>query len=90
LIPTTDVFNALINAIADRVVARMASQQTQVAATETSRLLDVKSAGKYLGVSDWSIRHQINSGQLPVVRRGTRIFLDRRELDKIIEESAAQ
>jgi excisionase family DNA binding protein len=53
-------------------------------------LLDVHAAARYLGVTEHSIRHQIRTGQLPLIRRGRRIFLDRKDLDRIIEQSKVQ
>ena len=45
------------------------------------RLLDVKGAALYLSVSAWTIRQRIGLGQLPVVRIGRRVLLDRSDLD---------
>jgi hypothetical protein len=38
-----------------------------------------------MSVTAHSIRHQIKKGQLPVVRRGSRVFVDRCDLDRQID-----
>jgi excisionase family DNA binding protein len=50
-----------------------------------SRLLSVKAAADYLGVSSWTIRERMGGGQLPAVRIGRRVLLDRTDLDRWIE-----
>ena len=48
-------------------------------------LLTVKQAAVYLGRSEQSIQHLIFQKELPVVRIGRRVHLDRRDLDAWIE-----
>ena len=50
-------------------------------------LLTVKEAGIYLGRSEQSIQHLIFEKQIPVVRAGRRVHLDRRDLDTFIEKN---
>jgi excisionase family DNA binding protein len=50
-------------------------------------LLDVKDAAVYLGRSEQSIQHLIFDKELPVVRVGRRVHLDRRDLDAWIEKN---
>lgn len=51
------------------------------------RMLRVREAAEYLGVSPWKIRELINSGQLPYVQNGLKghFSLDIRDLDAYIE-----
>jgi hypothetical protein len=51
------------------------------------RLLSIDRGGEYLSRSAHSIRHLIKAGKLPVVKIDGRIFLDIRDLDRIIEKS---
>lgn len=51
----------------------------------SKRLLDVKDAGAYLGVSHWTVRDLLNQGQIPYCRIGRKILLDLRDLDKFVE-----
>ena len=53
----------------------------------TQRLFTVKDAGVYLGRSVRSIQTLIHIGTLPVVHIDSRTFLDRREIDKLIDRS---
>ena len=70
--------DALADAIADRVIARMQAGQPE-------RLLTVEEAAKYLGRSARAVRHLIATKALPVVREGRSVHLDRHELDRWIE-----
>jgi excisionase family DNA binding protein len=51
------------------------------------RLLPLKAAAQYLGLTVWAMRERIWAGSLPVVRfpGGRKMFLDRRDLDSFIE-----
>ena len=70
--------DALADAIAERVIARMQAGQPD-------RLLTVEEAAKYLGRSARAVRHLVAEGILPVVREGRSVHLDRHELDRWIE-----
>jgi excisionase family DNA binding protein len=50
-------------------------------------LLNVKDAAVYLGRSEQSVQHLIFQKELPVVRAGRRVHLDRRDLDAWIEKN---
>lgn len=54
----------------------------------SGRLLDLKAAEIYSGISAWTLRDLIASGDLPVVRppRLRRIWIDRADLDRAIAE----
>jgi len=51
-----------------------------------ARLLDLKAAERYSGISAWTLRDLIASGELPAVRppRLRRIWIDRADLDRAI------
>ena len=51
-----------------------------------SRLLSVVEAAAYLGVSAWHVRRLVWGGDLPAVRMGRLVRLDRIDLDKFIDE----
>jgi excisionase family DNA binding protein len=87
---TDSILSHLLDDLAARVVAKMVYDRIQQSPeTSAARLLDVRSAAEYLSVTEHSIRHQIAKGQLPVVRRGSRVFVDRRDLDRQIDQSKA-
>lgn len=50
------------------------------------RLLDLKAAETYSGISAWTLRDLIASGDLPAVRppRLRRVWIDRDDLDRAI------
>src|ERR1035441_9806767 len=73
-----------IHAIADQVAAKVRAgimAQLEHAPRVQPMLLDVKDAAIYLGRSEQSIQHLIFDKELPVVRVGRRVHLDRRDLD---------
>ena len=49
------------------------------------RLLDYKSAGQYLSLSYWSLRELVLNGEIPHVRFGKKVLIDRIDLDDWIE-----
>jgi hypothetical protein len=53
------------------------------------RLLPLKTAAQYLGLSLWALRERCWSGDLPVIRfpGGRKVYLDVNDLEKFIEES---
>ncbi len=52
----------------------------------SQRLYSIKAASKYLGRTEWSVRHLIWDGHLPCVRIGGRIHLDIQDMDRLIEQ----
>jgi excisionase family DNA binding protein len=54
----------------------------------SGRLLDLKTAEAYSGISAWTLRDLIASGELPVVRppRLRRVWIDRADLDNAIAQ----
>jgi excisionase family DNA binding protein len=57
----------------------------------TPRLLPLKQAAQYLGLTVWAIRERIWAGALPVVRfdGGRKMYLDVRDLDSFIDRHKA-
>lgn len=47
------------------------------------RLLAVRDAAVYLGLTPWQVRGLVWAGTLPSVRIGRRLYLDRRDLDAL-------
>ena len=50
-------------------------------------LLDFHQAGELLGVSPWSVRNLVWSGELAFVRIGRKHMVDRRDLIKWVERA---
>jgi excisionase family DNA binding protein len=70
--------DALADAIADRVFARLHR-------SEGSRLLSVNEAAVYIGRTPKAMRHMIANSAIPAVREGSRVHLDRSDLDRWVE-----
>ena len=78
--------DALLEDLATRVAKKLSAQAGRsAAATVQTRLLSVVEAGTYLGRSDHSVRHLISTGKIPAVKLDQRIFVDVRDLDRVIE-----
>ena len=75
--------DALADAIAERILARLHQ-------TEQPRLLSVVEAAAYLGRTPKALRHLIASGAIPAVREGSRVHLDRADLDRWVEMRKTQ
>ena len=58
------------------------------ASRTSGRLLDLKAAEIYSGISVWTLRDLIASGDLPAVRppRLRRVWIDRADLDRAIAD----
>jgi excisionase family DNA binding protein len=70
--------DALADAIAARVLARLNESQE-------ARLLSVNEAARYIGRTPKALRHMIANGSIPAVREGSRLHVDRGDLDRWIE-----
>jgi hypothetical protein len=72
---------------------------TEPTGTPEVRLLDMKRAAEYVGLSFWTLREMVIAGQVPHVqfkspRSGVgrplrRVLIDRNDLDALIERSRA-
>jgi excisionase family DNA binding protein len=70
--------DVLADAIADRVLGRLNH-------SDERRLLNVRDAAAYIGRTPKALRHMIAAGAVPAIREGSRIHLDRADLDRWIE-----
>jgi excisionase family DNA binding protein len=83
----TPPLDVLIRAIAEQVVAKVKAEMASFHRSIEPILLSVKNAAIYLGRSEQSIQHLIFQHEIPVVRVGRRVHLDRRDLDAWIEKN---
>jgi excisionase family DNA binding protein len=70
--------DALADAIAERVFARLNRSQEP-------RVLSVNDAAAYIGRTPKAIRHMIANSAIPAVREGSRVHLDRADLDRWVD-----
>jgi len=85
----------MVQTLATKLVAEITAQvlastqgRSRVERPE-ARLLTVKEAAQYVARSEQAIRHLIFQRDLPVVRSGRNVRLDRRDLDRWIENCRA-
>jgi len=64
-----------------------ASRRTLDSPSHVRRLLSVKEAAVYLGVSPWTVRSLGWSREIPEVRIGRRVLYDREDLDLFITQA---
>jgi predicted site-specific integrase-resolvase len=66
-------------------------EKTQRIANPTlfPRLLPLKKAAEYIGLTVWALRERIWAGQIPVVRfpGGRKIFIDIQDIEAFIERN---
>lgn len=80
--------DGLAKEIAEEVAGLIRSDLARLSEpTIQPALLTVKQTAVYLGRSEQSIQHLIFQRELPVVRVGRRVHLDRRDLDVWIERN---
>jgi hypothetical protein len=53
------------------------------------RLLTIRKAAEFLGLTDWAMRSRIWAGDIPVVRfhGGRKMYIDVRDIEKFIERN---
>jgi excisionase family DNA binding protein len=74
--------NTGLDVLADAIAARVAARLNK---SEEPRLMSVNEAAAYIGRTSKALRHMIGGGTIPVVREGSRLHLDRADLDQWIE-----
>lgn len=65
-------------------------QETQyISNVQGPRLLPLKKAAEYLGLTVWGMRERIWAGQIPVVRfpGGRKLFVDSQDIESFIQEN---
>ena len=57
----------------------------------TGRLLSLKEAAGYLGLTTWAMRERVWSGSIPFVRfdGGRKLYIDRHDIDSFVERHKA-
>ena len=53
---------------------------------QTGGLLDINGASKYIACSKWTIRKKVYSGEIVGVKGGTKLCVERAELERYIRE----
>lgn len=87
--PMDSGFDKFMRVIAEEVAAIVKAEIAHIHEhpAVTPMLLNVKEAAVYIGRSEQAVQHLIFQKDLPVVRIGRRVHLDRRDLDAWIEKN---
>jgi hypothetical protein len=72
-----------IDTLAERVAAK-------VREIPLKRVMNVEEAAQYLGITVDALRHKVYCSKVPTVKIDSRMFFDRFDLDKLIENSKQQ
>jgi len=82
--------DGLLDALAKRVAAYVRAELAQDGGVGVKpRLLTVEQAAAYLGRTEEAMQHMIASSKIPTVRIDRRVFIDVRDLERLIEEHKA-
>jgi excisionase family DNA binding protein len=85
---TNPNLNTLLRTIAIEIASMLKVELHRAVSPQLQpALLTVKQAALYLGRSEQAVQHLIFQKDLPVVRIGRRVHLDRRDLDAWIEKN---
>ncbi len=76
-------FDGLLELLAERLATRLSQDPSRL----YPRLLTIDQAAVYLGRTREAVQHLASSGKVPTVRADRRVFLDRVDLDKWIDEN---
>jgi excisionase family DNA binding protein len=82
-------WDALLDELAERVAEKLRPEITAAKANGKGpppRLLTIEQAALYIGRSKEAMQHMIADGKIPTVRADRRIFIDRQDLDRWIEQ----
>ena len=76
-------FDRLLELLAEKLANRLSQEPGRL----YPRLMTVEQAATYLGRTPEATQHLASSGKIPTVRSDRRVFLDRIDLDKWIEDN---
>jgi excisionase family DNA binding protein len=76
-------FDSLLELLAEKLASKLSTEPSRL----YPRLLTIEQAAVYLGRTRESVQHLIASEKVPTVRTDRRVFLDRVDLDKWIDDN---
>ena len=88
-IAITDPITALALQLVERMTAQVRSELQSAPRPQAAqgRLLTTEQAAEYIGRSPQAVRHLIFQRDIPVVRKGRSVRIDRKDLDVWIENN---
>ena len=75
-------FDGLLEILAEKLANKLSQDHNRL----SPRLFTIDQAAVYLGRTKEAIQHLVSLGKVPTVRTDRRIFIDRLDLDKWIED----
>jgi excisionase family DNA binding protein len=78
--------DALLDALADKVVQRLREDSAGSVGAVRPRLLTIDQAAVYIGRTKDAVQHMVSSGKVPTIRADRRVFIDVEDLDRWIRE----
>lgn len=87
-----EIIHDLASQLVEQVTARVLASQVPAIPDQRKiepRLLTVEQAAEYIGRSEQAVRHLIFQRDIPVVRTGRCVRIDRKDLDRWIENCKA-
>jgi len=75
-------FDNLLELLAEKLANKLSQDPSRM----FPRLLSIDQAAIYVGRTREATQHLVSSGKIPTVRSDRRIFIDRLDLDRWIEE----
>ncbi len=76
-------FDRLLEALAEKLAGKLSQEPSRL----FPRLLTIDQAAVYLGRTREAVQHLVSSGKVPTVRADRRVFLDRNDLDRWIDDN---
>jgi excisionase family DNA binding protein len=76
-------FDRLLETLAEKLAAKLSQEPSRL----YPRLMTIDQAAVYLGRTREAVQHLVASGKVPTVRADRRVFLDRNDLDKWIDDN---
>lgn len=76
-------FDRLLEILAEKLASRLSEEPSRL----SPRLMTIEQAAAYIGRTPEAMQHLASSGKIPTVRADRRVFIDRLDLDKWIEEN---
>ena len=77
----------LLEVLIEKLATKLAAKLSQQPSLLCPRLLTIDQAATYLGRTREATQHLASSGKIPTVRTDRRVFIDRLDLDKWIDEN---
>lgn len=76
-------FDRLLEVLAEKLAGKLSQEPSRL----YPRLMTIDQAAVYLGRTREAVQHLVSSGKVPTVRADRRVFLDRNDLDRWIDDN---